>query len=257
LLFWAKFAATNLRGLLFCFFVVSAIVLDVIAYTIPPQLPNPLVTLSPFSLFIHPFPDFFGIYSHLPSCCWNQIIYFDGIWIPPLSIWCVIFAACTRLSARRILLISVAILELDFYFWVLVVIAEGGHVPFLPLASLYAVVFSAPIAFFGSREFFFLALLVIVTFCSYWVFRRIPRVLQTITAALIPLPSMIWLWDRSDWTVHFTTPIVATFTPWFTNEFLFYGCLVVFSLVTIYDTLRPRYLNHVTATRGVGNRQKP
>ena len=125
------------------------------------------------------------------------------------------------------------------------------------MESLYAVVFQAPVAFFAYPAFFFLALLIIIASCSYRVFRKIPRALQTITAALIPLPSMVWLWDRGDWTVHFTTPIVATFTPWFTNEFLFCVCLVVFLLVTIYDALRPRFLNHVTATRRVRSRQKP
>jgi hypothetical protein len=252
---------TNLRGLLFYFFVVSAIVLDVIAYTIPPEIPITLVKLSPFVLFLHPFPDFFGVYSHLPSCCWDQIIYYNGLWIPSLSIWCVILAACTKLSTkwsvRHMLVISALVFELEIGFWIIIVVRKTTLSSILPIAPLYVMMFESPVAFFGSLEFLCLALLVIMTACSCLVFRKITRVLQTVSAALIPLPLMVLAWDRADWTVHFTNPIVATFMPWFTNEVLFYGCLVVFSLATIYDTLWPRYLNHVTATRRVRIRQKP
>jgi hypothetical protein len=247
----------NFRGVLFYFFIVSAIVLGVLAHMMTSEVPIALVKPSPFLLLVHPFPDFFGIYSHLPSCCLDQIIYFNGLWIPPLSIWCIIFAGCTKLSARRILAISASIFELELGFWIIVVQRSVPLSNIGPFAPLYVMVFEVPVGFFSYREFVCLALLIFITACSFVAFRKIPRVLQTITAALIPLPLMVWVWDRGDWTVHFTTPIVATFTPWLTNEFLFYGCLVVFSLATIYDTLWPRYLSYVTATGRLGKRQTP
>src|SRR5271170_2835574 len=230
--FWVKFAVTNLRGPLFWLFVVGAVVF---AYTIPPEIPIARVSSSPFLLFIHPFPDLLGIYSHLPSgCCWDQIIYYNGLWIPPLSIWCVIFAVCTKLprrfSAKHLLAISGSIFELEIGFWIIVVQRGVPLSSILPFAPVYVMVFEVPASFFGSRELVCLALLIFMAVCSYLVFRKIPRVLQTMTAALIPLPLMVFIWDRPDWTLHFTTPIVATFMPWFTNEVLFYGCLLVFSL---------------------------
>jgi hypothetical protein len=169
---------TNLRGLLFDFFVVSAIVLDLMAYTIPPEIPIALVKPSPFLLFAHPFPDFFGIYSHLPSgCCWDQIIYYDGLWIPPLSIWCVILAVCTKLSTkwstRRMLAISTSIFELEIGFWILVVQRGVPLSSILPFAPVYVMVFESPATFFGSRELVCLVLLIFMTACSYLVFRKI------------------------------------------------------------------------------------
>jgi hypothetical protein len=253
---------TNLRGLLFCFFVVSAGYLVVLAYAIPYEIPIGHVGLSPFLLFAHPFPDFFGIYSYLPSgCCWDQIIYYNGLWIPPLSIWCVILAMLTRprtrWSARYMLAISALIFELDIGFWVLVVVRGTPLSSMLPVAPLYVMVFESPVTFFGSREFVFLTMLIFMAACSYLVFRKIPRMLQTLAAAVIPLPLMVLVWDRADWTVHFTTPVVATLMPWFTNEVLFYGCVLVLSLTTVFDALRSRYLNRVPVTRGLTDRQEP
>jgi hypothetical protein len=237
----------SLRGLLFYLFVVGAIDLSIVAYVMKSEVTVSLIKLSPFLLLVHPFPNVFGIYSYLPSCCLDQIIYFNGLWIPPLSIWCVIFAACTKLSARQILAIAVSIFELEFGFWIIVVQRSIPISSIGPLAPLYVMVFEVPVGFFSYREFVCLGLLIFITACSYAAFRKISRVLQTVAAALVPLPLMVWVWDRGDWTVHFTTPIVATFLPWFTNELLFYGCLIVFSLATLYDTLWPRYQNYVAA----------
>ncbi len=90
----------------------------------------------------------------------------------------------------------------------------------------------------AEQDYYFLVLFLAVLAASLYRFASVRRVLQIGALSVIPLPMMVFLFDRIEFNTFFATVIDRLGLSWFSNALLLYLCIGVFALATVYPALR-------------------
>jgi hypothetical protein len=100
--------------------------------------------------------------------------------------------------------------------------------PLAPLGGTYGT----------EQDYYFLALFLAVLAASYYLFGSVRTVLQIGALSVIPLPALIYLFDRIEFNTFFASVVDRAGLPWFSNAVLLYLCLGVLASATAYPTVR-------------------
>jgi hypothetical protein len=92
-------------------------------------------------------------------------------------------------------------------------------------------------AYASGQDYYFLALFVGVLAASFYRYESVRRVLQIGALSIIPLPTMIYLFDRVEFNTFFAAVVDRMGLPWFSNAVLLYLSVAVFALATAYPAL--------------------
>jgi hypothetical protein len=92
-------------------------------------------------------------------------------------------------------------------------------------------------AYASGQDYYFLALFVGVLAASFYRYESVRRVLQIGALSIIPLPALIYLFDRVEFNTFFAAVVDRMGLPWFSNAILLYLSVVVFALATAYPAL--------------------
>ncbi len=66
-------------------------------------------------------------------------------------------------------------------------------------------------------------------------FRSFPKTIQVISLSLVPLPIYVYVFDRGEFYIHFQSAVSSL--SFITNQDLLAGCIAVFCLSSLYQTL--------------------
>jgi hypothetical protein len=105
-------------------------------------------------------------------------------------------------------------------------------------------------AYATEQDYYFLVLFVAVLAASFYRFESVRRVLQIGALSIIPLPGLIYLFDRVEFNTFFASVADRSGLPWFSNAILLYLSAGVFVVATVYPAvmrLAFRLLRHAHA----------
>jgi hypothetical protein len=88
------------------------------------------------------------------------------------------------------------------------------------------------------QDYYFMALFVAVLVGSLYRFGSVRRVLQVGALSVIPLPTLIFLFDRIEFNTFFASVVDRAGLAWFSNAVLLYLSLGTFALATLYPAAR-------------------
>ena len=88
------------------------------------------------------------------------------------------------------------------------------------------------------QDYYFLVLFIAVLAASHYRFGSVRRVLQIGALSIIPLPTLIFLFDRIEFNTFFAAVVDRAGLPWFSNALLLYISLGVFAVATAYPAAR-------------------
>jgi hypothetical protein len=88
------------------------------------------------------------------------------------------------------------------------------------------------------QDYYFLVLYLAVLASSFYRFGSVRRTLQVGTLAIIPLPTLIYLFDRIEFNTFFASVLARSGLPWFSNAVLLYLSVGVLVLTTAYPLIR-------------------
>jgi len=88
------------------------------------------------------------------------------------------------------------------------------------------------------QDYYFLLLFLAVLAGSLYRFGSLRRVLQIGALSVLPLPMMVFLFDRIEFNTFFATVVDRLGLSWFSNALLLYLCIGVFALATVYPAVR-------------------
>ena len=86
----------------------------------------------------------------------------------------------------------------------------------------------------AEQDYYFLSLFIGVLLASAYRFGSIRRVLQVGALALIPLPTLIFLFDPIEFNTFFASALDTMGLPWFSNAVLLYVSVGVLIVATVY-----------------------
>lgn len=89
-------------------------------------------------------------------------------------------------------------------------------------------------AYATEQDYYFLVLFVAVLAASFYRFGSVRRVLQIGALSIIPLPALIYLFDRVEFNTFFASVADRSGLPWFSNAILLYLSVGVFVGATVY-----------------------
>jgi hypothetical protein len=90
----------------------------------------------------------------------------------------------------------------------------------------------------AAQDYYFLVLFLSVLAASLYRFGSVRRVVQVGALSVIPLPTLIFLFDRIEFDTFFASVVDRAGLPWFSNALLLYLSLGVFALATVYPAAR-------------------
>jgi hypothetical protein len=93
-------------------------------------------------------------------------------------------------------------------------------------------------AYGTEQDYYFLVLFLAVLAASFYRFESVQRILQIGALSIIPLPTLIYLFDRIEFNTFFASVVDRFGFPWFSNAVLLYLSIGVFLLATAYPMIR-------------------
>ncbi|MDA4113715.1 MAG: hypothetical protein OK474_06690 [Thaumarchaeota archaeon] len=93
-------------------------------------------------------------------------------------------------------------------------------------------------AYGTEQDYYFLVLLLAVLAASLYRFGSVRRVLQIGALAIIPLPTLVYLFDRIEFNTFFASVVDRIGLGWFSNAVLLYLSVGIFASATVYPVIR-------------------
>jgi len=90
----------------------------------------------------------------------------------------------------------------------------------------------------SGQDYYFLTLFFVVLAASLYRFGSVRRVLQVGALSILPLPVLVFLFDRIEFNTFFASAVDGAGLPWFSNAVLLYLSFGVFVLATVYPEAR-------------------
>jgi hypothetical protein len=92
-------------------------------------------------------------------------------------------------------------------------------------------------AYAAEQDYYFLSLFIGVLAALFYKFESVRRVLQVGALSIIPLPALVYLFDRIEFNTFFAAVVDRAGLAWFSNAILLYLSVAVFVLATAYPGL--------------------
>ena len=152
---------------------------------------------------------------------------------------CGVFSTCYFFTERNPMvgvLASLSLLDVDFLSWAFKFIYINKNAN-IELRTLTQILFVFSEGFLG-QDLYVLVLVGLLFVTSYYTFNSLAKSIQIASLSLAVLPLIIYTLDGSEFYIHFEGAFSSFY--FITNYSLLIGCVVVFSVTTIYyNLLRP------------------
>jgi hypothetical protein len=97
---------------------------------------------------------------------------------------------------------------------------------------------SSGVAYGTEQDYYFLVLFLAVLAASFYRFGSVRTVLQIGALAIIPLPTLVYLFDQIEFNTFFASVVDRIGLGWFSNAVLLYLSVGIFVSATVYPVIR-------------------